>query len=196
MNSATITSRNTLWATFKDFHMKIIAVLLLIVFSVSCKKENSEEKPKNILKKSLSKKTPKKIGDYMSDNRDYVWSSKQSDSASYWVKVVFQKESAIYQFHGQCVYWFFTNYYYTKADKIELLWNYKTDCVLDMNFLRSSNGVKIYPKYGDSFCEYTLVNDTVMKVDYKFPEWVKKINETERDSIFPHYLYLEGKGSP
>lgn len=101
----------------------------------------------------------------------------------------------MYQFHGQCYYWFFTNYYYTKTDKIELLWTYKSDCLLDMKFLQSSNGIKKYPKNGEIFCEYTLINDSIIKVKYKFPEWVNKINETEKDSIFPSYLYLKNKGS-
>lgn len=173
----------------------LLYIFLILIFT-GCKKENAEEKPKfkKPLTEKVTEKEPKRIGDYMSDNKDFVWSAKQSDTASYWVRLTFQKEFVVYQFHGQCLYWFFTNHYYTKADKIELLWTYKTDCLLDMKFLRYSNGVEKYPKNGDSFCEYTLVNDSVMKVDYKFPEWIKKINETERDSIFPHYLYLESKG--
>jgi hypothetical protein len=179
--------------------MKKIVVIFLVFFSIGCKKENHVENSKLKVKESLpekkAKQTPKVIGDYMSDKWDFVWSAKQSDTR-YWVRVIFQKEFAVYQFHGQCLYWFFTNHYHTKTDKIELLWAYKTDCLLDMKFLRNSNGIKEYPKNGDSFCEYTLVNDSVIKVNYKFPEWVKKINETEKDSIFPNYLYLERKGNP
>lgn len=195
-----ITPINKLWTTFKQLHMKKIAISFLIVFLISCKKENPVEKsqPKangNLPERNTESK-PKRIGDYMSDNKDYFWAAKQSDTAKYWVRVVFQKEFTVYQFHGQCLYWFFTNHYHTGTDKIELLWTYKTDCLLDMKFLRNSNGVKKYPKNGDSFCEYSLVNDSVIKVNYKFSEWVKKINETEKDSIFPHYLYLDSKGSP
>lgn len=171
--------------------MKKIVFLFLIVFSISCRKENVVEKPKP--KESSPEKTLKKIGNYISDDQDFIWSSKQSDTAKYWVRIVFQKEFAVYQFHGQCIYYFFTNHYHTKTDKIELLWTYKSDCLLDMKFLKQSNGIKQYPKNGDSFCEYTLVNDSVIKVNYKFPQWVKKINETEKDSIFPHYLYLQSK---
>lgn len=133
----------------------------------------------------------KRIGDFMSDTTDYIWSSKQSDSRRYWVRLVFQEEFAVYQFHGQCIYWFFTNHYKTGADKIELLWSYKTDCVLDMKFLRGSKSDKNYPKPGDAFCTYRLVNDSTMQVEYNFPEWAKKINNMEKDSIFPTYLYLE-----
>ena len=137
------TKGKTLLATFKQLHMRKIAVLFLIIFSISCRKENPKEKPKLEVKETLpgrnTEKKPKKIGDYMSDNKDFVWSAKQSDTASYWVRLTFQKEFVVYQFHGQCLYWYFTNYYHTGTDKIELLWTYKTDCVLDMKFLKNSN---------------------------------------------------------
>jgi len=130
----------------------------------------------------------------MSDTTDYFWCPRQSETSSYWIRIVFQKEFAVYQFNRQCIYWFFTNHYYTKADKIELLWSFKNDCLLSMDFLKKSNGIKNYPKTGDAFCEYSLLNDTVIVVKYNFPEWTEKINEMEKDSIFPKYLYLKKKG--
>ncbi|MDR2914514.1 MAG: hypothetical protein LBV74_06750 [Tannerella sp.] len=185
---------------------KIIAIyLLILITTVSCKNRNpeysttnenssKEKDEKQEIKELPDKKSEqKKIGDYMSDTTDYFWSAKQSDTASYWVRIVFQKEFAVYQFHGQCLYWFFTNHYYTGIDKIELLWSYKTDCLLDMDFLRKSNGIKKYPKMGDVFCEYKLINDTVIEVKYNFPEWIERINKMEKDSIFPEYLYLDNK---
>jgi hypothetical protein len=138
--------------------------------------------------------THKRIGDFMSDTTDYFWSAKQSEVGSYWIRVVFQEEFAVYQFHGQCLYWFFTNHYNTRTDAVELLWSYKTDCVLPMDFLKKSNGIKKYPKFGDAFCEYTLVNDSVIRVKYNFPQWAEKVNRIAKDSIFPTYLYLNKKG--
>lgn len=154
-------------------------------------KEKEDKRERSELPDSMTKS--KRIGDYISDTTDFFWCAKQSDTANYWVRIVFQKEFAVYQFHGQCLYWFFTNYYYTRTDKIELLWSYKTDCLLAMDFLRKSNGIKRYPKTGDAFCEYRLINDTVIEVKYNFPEWTRKINEMEKDSIFPKYLYLDMK---
>lgn len=158
--------------------------------------ENPKEKVvrQKTIKSSDNKNNLKRIGDSMSDNKDFFWCAKQSDTTSYWTRIVFQKELAVYQFHGQCIYWFFTNHYYTKADKIELLWSYKTDCLLSMDFLRKSNGAKKYPKAGDAFYEYSLLNDTVIFVKYNFPEWTDKINKMEKDSIFPKYLYLNKSG--
>ena len=165
------------------------------MISSSCRKQSTIEKTKLVPSENSVEPKSKRIGDYMSDDKDYFWVAKQNEEASYWVRLVFQKEFAVYQFHGQCIYSFFTNHYHTKADKIELLWTYKTDCLLDMNFLKNSNGIKKYPKNGDSFCEYSLVNDSIIKVKYNFPEWTKKVNEIAKDSIFPQYLYLEKKGS-
>jgi hypothetical protein len=142
-------------------------------------KTNSNQKIESQIKKDsiLPKIDSKKIGDYMSDTTDYVWNTNGADSGNYWVRLVFQKEFIVYQFHGQCLYWFFTHHYHTNTDKVELLWSYKTDCLLDMDFLSKPNGIKKYPKLGDSFCEYKLINDTTIVVNYNFPEWTNKINQ-------------------
>jgi hypothetical protein len=182
---------------------KFALLLLLTVLLISCKEAN---KPVSFINSSDSATTaalpvkdsvakplpvkPKKLGDYMSGDYYSMWSAKQSDSPHYWVRLNFEKEFVSYQFHGQCIYTFFTNYYHTKTDKIELLWTYKTDCISPLDFLKSSHGVKKFPKHGDAFCEYTLVNDSVISVKYNFPEWVKAVNKFEKDSIFPNYLYL------
>ena len=63
--------------------------------------------------------------------------------------------------------------------------------MLNLDFLKKSNGVKTYPKFGDVFCEYNLVNDSVIAVKYNFPDWTDKINQMENDSLFPKYFYLQ-----
>lgn len=161
---------------------------------LSCNKEKPIETPKEAVEKPISEKPlPKKIGDYMSDEKDIVWTAKHSDTSPYLCEIVFQEDFAVYRYHGQCIYWYFTNHYHTDADKIELLWSYKSDRVpgFNMDFIEKSNGIKKYPKHGDSFCDYTLINDSVIKADYHFPEWVKKVNEIAKDSIFPAYWYLK-----
>ncbi|GEM_PF-2424178 len=184
---------------------KLVILILAIITITGCgnnnqninrtASENAKEKEvqQNTSKSKDNKTNPKRIGDYMSDTTNFFWCAKQSDTASYWIQIVFQKEFAVYQFHGQCIYWFFTNHYYTKADKIELLWSYKTDCLclLTMDFLRKSNGVKKFPKAGDAFCEYSLLNDTVIVVKYNFPEWTEKINKMEKDSIPKIFIFKE-----
>ena len=100
-------------------------------------------------------------------------------------ELTFQEEFIIYWYHGQCLYWYFTNNY---KDSIDLLWSYKTDCLLDMEMLETSHGIKKYPKHGDTFSSYALINDTTIKVTYHFPEWTKKVNQIAKDSIFPNYF--------
>lgn len=78
---------------------------------------------------------------------------------------------------------------------VELIWSYKTDCISDLKFLNNQNGVKNYPKYGDAFCEYKLINDSIIEVKYNFPEWVEQVNKTEKNSVFPKFLYYNERGS-
>jgi len=186
--------------------VRFLKLLVLILIFISCQNTGNKSQ---ILSDSISaikveqhkvdgtdnqSSKEKTIGDFLSDMTDNFWYAKQSNEGSYWIRVVFKEEYAVYQFHGQCLYWFFTNHYYTGTDKIELLWSYKTDCVLPMDFLKKSNGVKKYPRHGDAFCEYTLVNDSVVRVKYNFPQWTKKVNQIAKDSVFPSYLYLKTKG--
>ena len=173
--------------------MKKLLIILIVTF-VSCKKTETivVTKPKSIEKLIERTKIIKKtIGSYISDGEDIFWNAKQNDSSSYWVRINFQKEFAVYQFHGQCLYWFFTYNSSPKSKKITMIWSYKTDCLLDMKFLNDDNGVKKYPRTGDYFCDYSLVNDTIIKVEYRFPEWIKAVNDKAKDSIFPTYLYLQ-----
>jgi hypothetical protein len=171
---------------------KIIYVLALIVFTLSCEeKKTNQNVIKQTRKQVLPKPIPKRFRDYLSNEKDFIWCAKQSDSSPYLVRLIFKEEYVVYQFHGQCFYYFFSDYFYTGADKIGLIWSYKTDCLLDMDFLQQSNGVKKFPKFGEPFSEYELVNDSTIHVKYNFQAWVKEINKKQKDSIFPNYLYLK-----
>jgi hypothetical protein len=171
---------------------KIIYMLVLIAITLSCQKKKSNQNPvKKTNKKVLAKPIPKRFRDYLSDEKDFIWSAKQRDTSPYLVRLIFKEEYVVYQFHGQCYYHFFSDYFYTNTDKIGLLWSYKTDCLLDMDFLHQSNGIKNFPKFGDPFSEYELVNDSTILVKYNFPAWVKEINKKQKDSIFPNYLHLK-----
>lgn len=172
---------------------KILLTLLILLF-FSCKntddyKNQNLNKYGKVTKENAVKS--KKIGDFMSDTEDFVWFVKQEGSSGSDVKIVFQKEFAVYQFNRQCLYYFFTNHYYTGTDKIELLWSYKIDCLREKNLFNFLDTKNEPPKTGDKFCEYKLVNDSVIHVKYNFSEWVKEVNSINRDSIFPNYLYLQ-----
>jgi hypothetical protein len=59
-----------------------------------------------------------------------------------------------------------------------------------MGFMDKSYGKKV-PKPGEGFCEYELMNDSVIHVKYNFQEWRNEVNKSAKDSIFPTYLYLD-----
>ena len=102
---------------------------------------------------------------------------------------MFEKDFVIHLYHGQCAYCYFT--YRTGEKTFYQIWSYKTDCINNMDFLEKSNGIKKFPKHGDLFCEYKLINDSTIRIKYNFPEWTKKVNEIAKDSLFPKFLYLE-----
>lgn len=142
------------------------------------------------LKIKESKTTKKKtIHDYISDSQFIHWTPNHSDKTGFMCEITLHKKTALYWYHGQCGYDYFT--YSTSDTTIDVLWSYRPDCILSMDFLEKSNGIKKYPKRGDNFATLTLVNDTTLKVKYNFPEWTKKVNEITKDSLFPIYYYLQ-----
>jgi hypothetical protein len=130
----------------------------------------------------------KSLSNYVSNSENYHWCANHEIGTQYMCQITFHDEYAIYWYHGQCQYYYFTNY--IDDNKIELEWTYKSDCILDMSVIGKSNGLKKYPHQGDSFAIYTLINDTVIRVKYFFPDWTKKVNEIMKDSVYPTYLYL------
>jgi len=140
-----------------------------------------------IAKTNSSKK--KTIRDYISNDKFIHWAPNHPDTTNYMCEITLHKITALYWYHGQCGYDYFT--YLTSDTTIDVLWSYRTDCILNMDFLEKSNGINKYPKRGDNFATLTLVNDTTLKVKYNFPEWTKKVNEIAKDSLFPAYYYLQ-----
>jgi hypothetical protein len=177
--------------------MKRTRLLLLLLFLIfgSCVDNNKTPRYSTETRSVASASIPFKIkrsnriGDYMSDSLYIHCIANHPDTTPYLCEISFCEDYAIYWFHGQCQYLYFT--YKTSDTTIDLLWSYKSDCILNMDFLEKSNGVKSYPRRGDLFATYTLLNDTVISVSYRFPEWIKKVNMMEKDSLFPAFLYLQ-----
>lgn len=135
-----------------------------------------------------SKSHRKTFHDYITEDEDFLWVANHPDTTKYSCEIKLNEVTVTYWFHGQCVYNYFS---YLRSDTtMDVVWTYRSDCFLDMEFLDKSNGVKKHPKKGDDFAAYTLVNDTTIKVAYKYPEWTKKVNEIAKDSLFPVYYYL------
>ncbi len=127
-------------------------------------------------------KRDKKLDSY------FNWKAKHADTTNYLCELQINDEYLSHWFHGQCTYYYFTQQ--TSDTTLDLLWSYKTDCLLNMDFLEKSHGIKECPKKGDIFATYTLINDTTLKANYYFPKWTRKINEIAKDSLFATYYYL------
>lgn len=158
--------------------------------SVSIKKINQSTNKANSKSSSseIEQHKKKKIDDYISNISYIHWRANHADTTSYLCEIIFREEYAIYSFDFQCEYDYFT---YKRSDTtIDLLWSYKMDCTHNLSFLYKSNGAKRSPKHGETFSTYTLINDSTLRVKYYYPEWVKRVNAIEKDSLFPTYFYL------
>lgn len=141
---------------------------------------------------SLQQASVKPVAKSIDDLPIYTWGPHHPDTTSYLCEMKFEDEYAMVFFHAQCIYFFFTSTTHAKDyQQVQLIWTYKSDCLLNMSFLERSNDVKQYPRYGNRFATYKLINDTTLWVEYMFPEWVQKVNQIARDSLFPQRLYLK-----
>lgn len=77
----------------------------------------------------------------------------------------------------------------TSNRTFNLYWPQESLASKKVSFLNQSNGCKDFPRKGDCFATYTVVNDSLIEVEYEFPEWSAKINSIVKDSVFPKYLY-------
>ena len=154
------------------------------------KNKSSEEINENNSNEQFLKKVTS-----IKDVENLFWRANHSDNTNYSCEIGFYDEYAIYRINYQCYYYFFTNTSYAENyQQIELLWTYKEDCKDDMTLFKKAHGVKKYPKNGDVFSVYKILNDTTLIVEYKFPEWVEKVNQIANDSLFPKLIYLKDEG--
>lgn len=119
----------------------------------------------------------------------FNWKTNHTDTTKYQCEIEILDQYLVHWFHGQCAYYYFT--YVTSDTTVDMLWSYKTDCKLGMDFLEKSHGEKEFPKKGDLFATYTMTNDTTLRAKYYFPKWTRKINEIAKDSLFANYYYMK-----
>jgi hypothetical protein len=127
-------------------------------------------------------KHDKKIDSY------FRWKTNHADTTNYQCEIEMADQYMVHWFHGQCAYYYFT--FVTSDTIVNMLWSYKTDCILNMDFLEKSHGEKEFPKKGDLFATYTMTNDSTLKAKYYFPKWTHKINEIAQDSLFAIYYHM------
>lgn len=75
--------------------------------------------------------------------------------------------------------------------RIIFFWDYsKLSCTYDIG-LRKTFGLTHIPVENEPFGEFILVNDTLLKVNYYYPEWVKRIKEYLDTDVFPNQFVLD-----
>jgi hypothetical protein len=180
--------------------MKTIFVFFLSSILFACNNNPSKNNVAVVINKSKDstqlpkEESAKKSGlewdNYYEEEKSFIkWTPHHSEGTGYDCELNIREEYVNRDYNGQCAFYYFT--YRTSDTTLDILWSSKMDCVGGVDFLEKSNGVNKHPRLGDTFCTFTLKNDSVIKVKYYFPEWVKKVNSIAKDSIFPVYFYLE-----
>lgn len=103
-------------------------------------------------------------------------------SPSYYPELFFstRKDTVDIVFDGQCMY---SYPYKTKENIIVVNYAFAEDCT-HLIGIRKKFKVKS-PKIGKPFIELTLINDSILKANYLYPEWKDSVNSTN-----PDYPYL------
>ena len=103
----------------------------------------------------------------------------------------FERNKVNFFFTPQCIYWYKTK---LENNKLIFFWDYNADCVFDQG-LKRGYGVKKQPVVSSPFGEFVLINDTTLRVKYYYPDWVKEINEHEKDvdTLFPTIFKMKRK---
>ena len=118
----------------------------------------------------------KNINDVVNDSCYCIWKNGI-------VEICFDRKRINYWYHGQCMFW-----YPVKIidNKIIMYWAFNEDSVFNRG-LKKTFGLKKVPKIGNPFLSLTLINDTTLKANYFYPEWVNKfnINEGKGDTLYP-----------
>ncbi len=103
-----------------------------------------------------------------------VW----SDDGSFYV-LAFEPNQVHFIFNPTCGYWFPSKII---NNEIIFYWELNPDCVFDrgleIKYLNIEN-----PEIGKPFGKIKMINDTTLYISYFYQEWVKKINEYEKESI-------------
>lgn len=101
----------------------------------------------------------------------------------------FKRNAVNFFFNPQCMYSYSTQ---ERNDTLYFKWSYVSDCNQDMG-LKKTFDVKKVPIENRPFGYFTLLNDTSLKVTYYYKEWVKKINESSNDVMFPEIISVKNK---
>jgi hypothetical protein len=160
--------------------MKKICTILILFLLLSCKKEIKHNR-------KVNRYVPEFVKYKFANYEEYYlyWFTKDNRGNMTGASIAFHETSIQYLYSNESDYVY--NYHNLTENKFDLVWASRTRKKLEL--IESSHGITKYPKNGDIFATYTLINDSVMSVKYRFPDWIKKVNQLAKDSIYPKYLY-------
>jgi hypothetical protein len=150
-----------------------VALLILILFSCKELKKNDSLEDKDLTQVTTATgKRPRYpnlsevIG--MKDALRY-WAAEES----YYPTLHFDSRDTLWlEFNGQCAYSFPIK---MRGDSIVVFWDIIENCTHDIG-IKKSFGLKVQPEKGKPFMTLRLVNDTTLRADYRFKEWVIQFN--------------------
>jgi hypothetical protein len=105
-------------------------------------------------------------------------STKWTDAGSFWW-LYFEPGKVWFDFNPSCGYWFPAR---PEDNRIVFYWALNSSCTFNRGLDTAFAGIQ-QPVKEKPFGQVTLVNDTTLRVDYFYEDWVRKVNECQRESI-------------
>lgn len=98
------------------------------------------------------------------------------------------KSCIVYFLHGQCAYSYPIKI--INENEVELIWAPDADCVFDAGLSENFSLEKTkVPEVGKPFAKYTYDKGDKLKIEYYYPEWVKKYGK-HNPQMFKNYYTL------
>lgn len=97
-------------------------------------------------------------GNYVEDNTSILHFGQMDDTV-------------LIEYYGQCWYAY---PYRMENNAITVYWAEKKDCVFDIGFDKVKARPK--PQTGKPFMQLSLKNDSTLKADYFYPDWIREFN--------------------
>ena len=132
--------------------------------------------------------------EFDNENNICVWEggNEQVWHGGYAVWLTFDKGFVHFNSHFSCIYSYKTEV--VDDDRLVFFWGFIKDCRVNLGH-KNDFGLSSFPTVGEPFGEFILVSDTLLKVNYFYPEWVEKINNYINDDIiFPTTFRLIHEG--
>jgi hypothetical protein len=129
-----------------------------------------------------ARRTIKSVWELNQDSVFYLWHGGEV------MFLNFTQDKVHFDFSTSCGYWYETQI--VDDRKMVFNWDYNASCSYDFG-MEKTFGLSRTPVVGEPFGEFVLVNDTLMQVNYIYPEWVERINRHRNAEVFPTTFVLD-----